>query len=98
MILLIRCTTHAMNSVTVLLLIALVVLASAAPRDYETHPAYVARRSPQYTKGQTPAVRGGNTSSTSLRKGEYMCGDKICKLQPGEIPKGCNGMCQYRLK
>ncbi|XP_045505051.1 uncharacterized protein LOC123701614 isoform X4 [Colias croceus] len=98
-----------MKTVTLLLFVAVVVLASAAPRDYETHPANVARRSPQYTKGKIPvragyapkaAVEGsiGNTANPSLRKGEYMCGDKICKLQPGEIPKGCNGMCQYKVK
>ncbi|XP_069355914.1 uncharacterized protein [Maniola hyperantus] len=31
----------------------------------------------------------------SVRKGEYVCGNKICKLTPGVVPKGCNGICQY---
>ncbi|CAB3229305.1 unnamed protein product [Arctia plantaginis] len=31
----------------------------------------------------------------SVRKGEYICGNKVCKLEPGVVPKNCNGMCQY---
>ncbi|KAJ0171268.1 hypothetical protein K1T71_012818 [Dendrolimus kikuchii] len=34
--------------------------------------------------------------SKNLRKGEYICGNKVCKLKPGEIPKQCpKGLCQY---
>ncbi|XP_075985400.1 uncharacterized protein LOC142982664 [Anticarsia gemmatalis] len=35
------------------------------------------------------------TTAPSLKKGEYMCGKKVCKLPPGVEPKNCNGECQY---
>ncbi|KAM3956644.1 uncharacterized protein ACR2FA_009421 [Aphomia sociella] len=56
------------------------------------------KRSSQYVKGGRPDVKGGHHSTTppALRKGEYVCGDRICKLRPGEIPRNCNG-CQYRI-
>ncbi|XP_030032213.2 uncharacterized protein LOC115448789 [Manduca sexta] len=31
----------------------------------------------------------------NLIKGEYMCRGQVCKLMPGEIPRDCNGVCQY---
>ncbi|KAJ8710411.1 hypothetical protein PYW07_009777 [Mythimna separata] len=31
----------------------------------------------------------------NLRKGEYVCEGRVCKLVPGVEPKGCNGVCQY---
>ncbi|KAJ8710495.1 hypothetical protein PYW08_009010 [Mythimna loreyi] len=31
---------------------------------------------------------------TNLRKGEYICEGKVCKLAPGEKPEGCD-FCQY---
>ncbi|XP_031767939.2 uncharacterized protein LOC116413367 [Galleria mellonella] len=57
------------------------------------------RRSPQDVKGGSRnAVKGGHTPPTiHPRKGEYVCGDKMCKLKPGEVPKNCNGVCQYRV-
>nr|XP_004926040.2 uncharacterized protein LOC101739782 isoform X1 [Bombyx mori] len=42
---------------------------------------------------QSPHRRGG--IEHMLRKGEYVCGDKICRLKPGEEPAGCNGICQF---
>ncbi|CAK1590744.1 unnamed protein product [Parnassius mnemosyne] len=61
---------------------------------------YRYRRSPiqQYVKGHKADPQAGSAPSSlemKVKKGEYVCGDKICKLKPGEIPKGCNGICQY---
>ncbi|XP_063833493.1 uncharacterized protein LOC135082634 [Ostrinia nubilalis] len=56
-----------------------------------------ARRSPQDVKGGSP-IKGRvllTRTQPALRKGEYICGGRVCKLQPGEVPKGCNGICQY---
>ncbi|KAL0861246.1 hypothetical protein ABMA27_008809 [Loxostege sticticalis] len=58
-----------------------------------------ARRSPQEVKGGSP-IKGRvplTRLELTLRKGEYICGNSVCKLQPGQIPKGCNGVCQYPL-
>ncbi|XP_050355985.1 uncharacterized protein LOC126777130 [Nymphalis io] len=58
---------------------------------------YVLKRSAQ-VKGAKPGVKGYNPPPpVDLRKGEFMCGNRVCKLKPGEIPKGCNGICQYPL-
>nr|NP_001298467.1 uncharacterized protein LOC106102885 precursor [Papilio polytes]BAM19281.1 unknown secreted protein [Papilio polytes] len=42
---------------------------------------------PQATTKSRPEV--------NLRKGEYMCSGRACRLRPGEVPRGCNGVCQY---
>ncbi|XP_047540201.1 uncharacterized protein LOC125073422 [Vanessa atalanta] len=55
------------------------------------------KRSAQ-VKGAKPGTKGYNPPPpVDLRKGEFMCGNSVCKLKPGEIPKGCNGICQYPL-
>ncbi|XP_022119703.2 uncharacterized protein LOC110996377 [Pieris rapae] len=88
-----------MNTTIVFLVLGLVVLASCAPRTKESDSLHLARRSPQYIKENVPGIKGNSRPppNISLRKGEYMCGNKVCKLRPGEIPKGCNGICQYRV-
>uniref|UniRef100_A0A2A4JQC1 Uncharacterized protein n=1 Tax=Heliothis virescens TaxID=7102 RepID=A0A2A4JQC1_HELVI len=48
-------------------------------------------------KGRRPATAPPIPLEMKLRKGEYVCGNKICKLEPGVVPKGCNGECQYRI-
>ncbi|XP_063897412.1 uncharacterized protein LOC110376643 [Helicoverpa armigera] len=48
-------------------------------------------------KGRRPATAPPIPLEMKLRKGEYVCGNKICKLEPGVVPKGCNGDCQYRI-
>ncbi|XP_045455821.1 uncharacterized protein LOC123665576 [Melitaea cinxia] len=56
---------------------------------------YLFKRSAQL-KGAKPDVKGNHhVPSLNLRKGEYICGNKVCKLQPGVVPKNCNGVCQY---
>ncbi|XP_052743517.1 uncharacterized protein LOC112057236 [Bicyclus anynana] len=65
------------------------------PQSYDNTPE-VHRHLP--VKGGRPAYKGPPPLSNlhlNLRKGEYVCGNKVCRLQPGEIPKGCNGVCQY---
>nr|NP_001299222.1 uncharacterized protein LOC106116221 precursor [Papilio xuthus]BAM18670.1 unknown secreted protein [Papilio xuthus] len=42
-----------------------------------------------------PQVTTKSRPELNLRKGEYMCSGRVCKLQPGEVPRGCNGVCQY---
>ncbi|KAL4702921.1 hypothetical protein ACJJTC_005149 [Scirpophaga incertulas] len=92
----------------VLLLLLALGLSYATPIDSKRwlinhHEIFRDRRSPQYTKGNAPAKtqpKLGRVPLTkmelSLRKGEYICGDRICKLQPGEVPKHCVH-CQYRI-
>ncbi|XP_063369724.1 uncharacterized protein LOC134658051 [Cydia amplana] len=51
-------------------------------------------RTPQFIKGQ----KGTRVPDPlNLRKGEYICGNKICSLKPGEIPPNCGGVCQYKV-
>ncbi|CAK1543646.1 unnamed protein product [Leptosia nina] len=89
-----------MNATVFFLVISVAVLVSCAPRtkgsDDDSHSIPHTR---QHVKGQIPGIKGNPRPppQISLRKGEYVCGDKICKLRPGEIPKGCNGICQYRI-
>ncbi|CAH2056926.1 unnamed protein product, partial [Iphiclides podalirius] len=46
-------------------------------------------------KGHTQAPRALSQLEMNLKKGEYVCGNRICKLRPGEVPPNCNGVCQY---
>ncbi|XP_013201022.2 uncharacterized protein LOC106143467 [Amyelois transitella] len=43
-------------------------------------------------------VKGARTTLRPLKKGEYVCGNRICQLRPGEVPRGCEGgECQYNV-
>ncbi|RVE53463.1 hypothetical protein evm_001833 [Chilo suppressalis] len=59
-----------------------------------------ARRSPQYVKQLVPTYNRrqyvASKLETNLRKGEYVCGNKVCRLKPGVPPANCDG-CQYPL-
>ncbi|XP_022818521.1 uncharacterized protein LOC111350996 [Spodoptera litura] len=46
-------------------------------------------------KGYRPAEAPPSELQKKVRKGEFVCGNKICKLEPGVEPAGCNGLCQY---
>ncbi|OWR41696.1 hypothetical protein KGM_213353 [Danaus plexippus plexippus] len=61
------------------------------PREHD-----VFKRSDQ-VKGGKPGVKGYEPPMPALRKGEFMCGNRVCRLKPGQIPPGCNGACQYRV-
>ncbi|XP_059055845.1 uncharacterized protein LOC131849746 [Achroia grisella] len=65
----------------------------------DIYPKHRQRRAPQDVKGGNRiGVKGDRTPPTlHPRKGEYVCGDRMCKLKPGEIPKNCNGVCQFRI-
>ncbi|CAH2229369.1 jg21776 [Pararge aegeria aegeria] len=63
--------------------------AGTPPSDRHVHPRF------QPTKGGRPVHKDYPTPRLNVRKGEYICGNRVCKLKPGEVPEGCNGMCQY---
>ncbi|KAF9807034.1 hypothetical protein SFRURICE_011178 [Spodoptera frugiperda] len=48
-------------------------------------------------KGYNPADAPPSELEMKVRKGEYVCGNRICKLEPGVEPVGCNGICQYAI-
>ncbi|XP_014365443.2 uncharacterized protein LOC106716438 [Papilio machaon] len=50
------------------------------------------RKTPSH---HNPQATTKSRPELNLRKGEYMCSGRVCKLRPGEIPPGCNGVCQY---
>ncbi|XP_049880263.1 uncharacterized protein LOC126376741 [Pectinophora gossypiella] len=94
----------------VLILIALVALACAVSSSPIDRKRQLINRPPKdlmllrtirsedHVKGYRRRfqVKGGTQKpELSLRKGEYMCGDRVCRLGPGEMPPGCNGVCQY---
>ncbi|XP_041989083.1 uncharacterized protein LOC121740451 [Aricia agestis] len=89
-----------------LLLLALgaVLLAAAASSPVGPFADVTSRVYRSQGKTQANNVKGRDfpppppPAALNLRKGEYMCGDRVCRLQPGQVPEGCNGMCQYRLR
>ncbi|CAH0717577.1 unnamed protein product, partial [Brenthis ino] len=85
---------------SVILCLALVLTASS-PMDLDfwlrNRPTQFRLSRSARTKGGEPGVKGISPPppKLSVRKGEYICGNKVCKLMPGVIPEGCNGICQY---
>ncbi|XP_045761939.1 uncharacterized protein LOC123865135 [Maniola jurtina] len=78
------------------------VMVSSSPVDHRPSippPPYYPKP-PSPLEGGRPDVKGYPHQKPlypTVRKGEYVCGDKICKLTPGVEPPGCNGICQYPL-
>ncbi|XP_063542124.1 uncharacterized protein LOC134750823 [Cydia strobilella] len=82
--------------ILVVLTVAVCGLASPLPARFEIDTElYRPPRTPQFIKGQ----KGTRVPDPlNLRKGEYICGNKICSLKPGEIPHNCGGgLCQYKI-
>ncbi|XP_073962349.1 uncharacterized protein [Choristoneura fumiferana] len=80
-----------------LVLLAVSCYSSPVPErsDYSADfQLFRARRTPQFVKGQKTTRA---PIHLNLRKGEYICGNKICSLRPGEVPPNCGGVCQYKV-
>ncbi|XP_053618649.1 uncharacterized protein LOC128680021 [Plodia interpunctella] len=83
-----------MKLITLITLLALVVAVTARTDEKRRAQSMYRMTDPPRLGG----VKGGPTTHRPLRKGEYVCGTRICKLRPGEIPKGCEGgECQYNI-
>ncbi|XP_026728562.1 uncharacterized protein LOC113494431 isoform X2 [Trichoplusia ni] len=95
--------------ITLLLLAACCALALATPIQTQREKQDVLVNRPRFDalgtkqkRDMIGGVKGGMPPRPipleyQVTKGEYVCGDKICKLTPGVEPPGCNGMCQYPL-